>query len=102
MRILSRIGRWWGQTAAAFLLTSCVWATVPNWVRTAAGASLPKYEPDTDAVVLLDRITDLALSGVAGWNTVPVLRSNVGGPHTLGNLLVGSFGDWSASSAAAR
>ncbi len=29
-------------------------ATVPDWVRTAAAASLPRYEAETNAVVLLD------------------------------------------------
>jgi hypothetical protein len=32
-------------------------AAVPDWVRTAAGAQLPKYEPDTNAVVLFDEVT---------------------------------------------
>src|SRR5437016_10019129 len=43
--------------AAFFLLSSCAWAAIPDWVRTAAGASLPKYEADTNAVVLLDEVT---------------------------------------------
>jgi hypothetical protein len=30
--------------------------SVPEWVRTAAAAPLPQYEPDTDAVVLLDDV----------------------------------------------
>ena len=39
------------------LIASCAWGAVPDWVRTYAGASLPKYEPDTNAVVLLDEVT---------------------------------------------
>ena len=31
--------------------------SIPDWVRTAAAAPLPQYEPDTDAVVLLDDVT---------------------------------------------
>jgi hypothetical protein len=52
----SRVPRRWGPLVAAVLLSACAWATVPDWVRTAASASLPKYEPDTNAVVLLDEI----------------------------------------------
>ncbi len=36
---------------------ACSWAAVPEWVRSAAAVSLPKYEPDTNAVVLLDEAT---------------------------------------------
>jgi hypothetical protein len=39
------------------LLASCAWAAVPDWVRSSAAASLPKCEPDTNAVVLLDEVT---------------------------------------------
>lgn len=56
MRNLSKVTRYVG-VAALFLLGSCSWASVPDWVRTAAGASLPKYEPDTKAVVLLEEVT---------------------------------------------
>jgi Domain of Unknown Function with PDB structure (DUF3857)/Transglutaminase-like superfamily len=40
------------------ILTPAAWAgvSVPDWVRTAAAAPLPQYEPDTDAVVLLDDV----------------------------------------------
>ena len=50
-------GRWYAPTAAVLLMASCAWATIPDWVRSAAGASLPKYEPDTNAVVLLDEVS---------------------------------------------
>lgn len=45
--------------AAVLLLTCCAYAgvSIPDWVRTAASASLPTYEPDTNAVVLLDETT---------------------------------------------
>jgi hypothetical protein len=42
---------------AVFFSASSAWAAVPDWVRAAASASLPKYEPDTNAVVLLDEVT---------------------------------------------
>ena len=38
-------------------------AATPDWVRQAASAMLPGYEPDTNAVVLLDEVR-LAVSGV--------------------------------------
>src|ERR1700751_2642233 len=40
------------------ILTPASWAgvSVPDWVGTAAAAPLPQYEPDTDAVVLLDDV----------------------------------------------
>src|SRR3954468_3899399 len=38
------------------------WATIPDWVRQAATATLPVYEPDTNAVVLLDDINVRILS----------------------------------------
>ncbi len=44
-------------SVAFLLLSSCAWAAVPDWVRTSVAASLPKYEPDTNAVVLLDEVT---------------------------------------------
>jgi hypothetical protein len=39
------------------LLGSCGWATVPDWLRAAADAPLPRYEADTNAVVLLDEVS---------------------------------------------
>ena len=54
---LNKTTRCLGPAVAVLLLGSCAWATVPDWVRTAASASLPKYEADTNAVVLLDEIT---------------------------------------------
>lgn len=54
---LNRVARGCGPFAVAVLLVSSAWATVPDWVRTAAGATLPKYEPDTNAAVLLDEVT---------------------------------------------
>ena len=40
------------------LLSSAAWGVnVPEWVKTAAAVSLPKYPADTDAVVLLDEVT---------------------------------------------
>ena len=46
-----------GVAVAGVLLSACSWAAAPTWVRTAAAESLPKYEPDTKAVVLLDEVT---------------------------------------------
>ena len=50
MRNLSKFA---GFVALAItLLCSCTWAEIPAWVRTAMDSTLPKYEPDTKAVVL--------------------------------------------------
>src|SRR4051812_10541914 len=38
------------------------WAAIPDWVRQAATATLPVYEPDTNAVVLLDEVNVRILS----------------------------------------
>src|SRR5580700_11930968 len=56
MRNLSRAGL--AAIAILAILTTAAWAgvSVPEWVRTAAAAPLPQYEPDTDAVVLLDDV----------------------------------------------
>ena len=56
MRNSSRV-TWCVELVAFFLLRSCAWAAVPDWVRSATDTSLPKYDPDTNAVVLLDEIT---------------------------------------------
>lgn len=59
MRNSSKHARRFAQAAVMLLLTSRAGAavSVPDWVRSAASATLPKYEPDTNAVVLLDEIT---------------------------------------------
>ena len=49
-----------------------------------------------------DRITDLALSGVVGWATVPLLMSAGGGTFTVLNAPAGNFAAWSASPGAVR
>jgi hypothetical protein len=55
---LSKRAGLWGVSTLMFLLSSGAHAvTVPDWVRTAAGATLPNYEADTNAVVLLDDTT---------------------------------------------
>jgi hypothetical protein len=46
-----------GAAVAVVLFGVCSWAVTPAWVRTAAAEPLPKYEPDTKAVVLLDEVT---------------------------------------------
>ena len=56
MRNLGKVARCWGPVLVGLVLSSCAWATVPDWVRTAAAASLPKYEADTNAVVLFDEV----------------------------------------------
>lgn len=50
-------GRWFAPVAAVVLTASCAWAAVPDWMRSAAAASLPRYEPDTNAVALLDEVS---------------------------------------------
>src|SRR5882762_1716987 len=59
MRNSSKHAGRFAQAAVMLLLTSRAGAavSVPDWVRSAASATLPKYEPDTNAVVLLDEIT---------------------------------------------
>ena len=49
--------------AGIALLAQISWAgvNVPDWVRQAASQTLPKYEPDTNAVVLLDQ-TDFTVT----------------------------------------
>jgi hypothetical protein len=55
---LNNRASFWGLPVLMLLLSSGVHAvTVPDWVRNAAGASLPNYEADTNAVVLLDDTT---------------------------------------------
>jgi Domain of Unknown Function with PDB structure (DUF3857)/Transglutaminase-like superfamily len=54
----------WLALAAFALITQPSWAgvNIPDWVRQAASQPLPKYEPDTNAVVLLDQ-TDFTVTG---------------------------------------
>jgi transglutaminase-like putative cysteine protease len=53
----------WLALASLALFTQLSWAgaNVPDWVRQAASQPLPKYEPDTNAVVLLDQ-TDFTVT----------------------------------------
>ena len=44
-----------------------------------------------------DALTDLALTGVNGWSTVPVARSDGGGTFTVTNNGVGPFGSWAST-----
>lgn len=44
-----------------------------------------------------DGYTDLALTGVAGWNTIPVATSANGGNFNITNMGVGDFGTWSST-----
>ena len=46
-----------------------------------------------------DHIADLAISGPAGWGTVPMLLSHYNSPFTVVNAPVGDFAAWSASPA---
>ncbi len=53
----------WLVLVAFALFTQLSWAgvNVPDWVRQAASQPLSKYEPDTNAVVLLDQ-TDFTVT----------------------------------------
>src|SRR5277367_6808063 len=54
----------WLALVAFPLFAQPSWAgvNIPDWVRQSAGQPLPKYEPDTNAVVLLDQ-TDFTVTG---------------------------------------
>jgi hypothetical protein len=45
---------------------------------------------------------DIALTGVPGWNTVPVALSNGNGSFTITNHYVGDFGSWSSTPSAVK
>jgi Zn-dependent metalloprotease len=45
-----------------------------------------------------DGRTDVALTGGAGWNTIPVAMATGSGTFTITNSVVGDFGGWSAAS----
>ncbi len=47
-----------------------------------------------------DRRTDVAVTGVAGWNTLPVARSFGSGSFAITNTFIGSFAAWTASAGA--
>jgi len=47
----------WAYGLLLLLISSHAHAAVPDWVRAAAGATLPKYEADVNAVVLLNEVT---------------------------------------------
>ncbi len=49
-----------------------------------------------------DHVTDLALSGPAGWTTVPMLLSAGAGLFTAVNAPAGDFGLWSSSTGVVR
>jgi hypothetical protein len=63
------------------------WATSDN-VKVVAG--------DFDG----DARTDIALTGVPGWNTVPIARSNGNGTWTVSNNYVGDFATWASTTTA--
>ncbi len=44
-----------------------------------------------------DGRTDLALTGVAGWNTLPVAFSNGNGSFAVTNTFIGDFASWAAT-----
>jgi len=60
------------------------------------------YDPSVQADVLriLNARTDLAVTGVAGWSTIPVAFSNGDGNWTVTNLPAGQFAAWAAASGA--
>ncbi|MBA8927350.1 hypothetical protein BC739_004556 [Kutzneria viridogrisea] len=44
-----------------------------------------------------DGKTDVALTGVAGWNTLPIATSNGNGDYTVSNAFIGDFATWAAT-----
>jgi hypothetical protein len=87
------------------------WNTVPvafsggdgTWTVTNLGAgSFPAWAASAGAKVLTGDFsgngrTDIALTGVAGWNTIPVAFANGDGTWTVTNEVAGSFPAWAAS-----
>ena len=57
MRKQSNVGLWLllPLLTCAFISSSA--GATPDWVRQAAAAKLPAYEPETNAVVLLDQVS---------------------------------------------
>ncbi len=49
-----------------------------------------------------DGRTDIALTGGAGWNTIPVARSNGDGSWSVTNLPAADFGAWAATAGVRR
>ena len=47
-----------------------------------------------------DKRTDIALTGVPGWTSIPVAFSNANGTFNVTNQFVGDFGAWSATAGA--
>ena len=43
-----------------------------------------------------DGLTDIALTGVAGWNTLPVAFSNGDGTFRVTNLAIGAYASWAS------
>ena len=62
-RFLRQLG-----VAVAFLVSPLAAAT-PDWVRQAASATLPSYEPETNAVVLLDDVNIRVVNVGNTWST---------------------------------
>ena len=88
------------------------WATIPmarsmgngNWTVTNNGvANFPSWSSSLSAKLILgdfdrNRSFDLALTGVAGWNSVPVAFSSSPGNFNVTNFGIGQFASWAAAS----
>jgi hypothetical protein len=88
----------WTQISVAFAAGGGSWkftqgaaANFAKWV-TAPGAQLLVGDFDHDGS------TDLALTGVGGWNTIPIAFSSGGGNWLVTNGGVGAFGSWASGS----
>lgn len=87
------------------------WGSIPmvlaqangTWVTTTNGVSyFPTWASNPDAKLVVgdfnrDRSTDFALTGVAGWTTLPVAFSLGGGNFNVTNGSVDAFGIWSST-----
>lgn len=69
---------------------------VPNFPQWASSPGVKILAGDFNG----DGKTDLALTGVSGWTTLPVATSNGNGTFTVTNNAVGSFAGWAASAGA--
>jgi hypothetical protein len=65
-------------------------------------AAPPEVAAQCDPICFEADNTDLLLTGVLGWNTLPVAHSHGDGTFTVTNAYVGEFGTWAANPAAKK
>jgi hypothetical protein len=85
------------RTIATVLATAGVVGAVFTGSAAASATSIAENNDIVGVDVNGDALTDLALTGVNGWTTVPVARSDGGGTFTVTNHGVGPFGGWAST-----